>query len=329
MEYRTFVESRPVQISVCIPAHNEALTIKQIIENVLRISDVAVREILVCANGCTDQTVDIVTELAEQHRKIRLLIEEKASKINAWNRLVREATSDIVVFFDADITFECHSIAPLVQASNHPNTLVASGVRMPDRNRITPERRFTGFIMHPLNQDYVYGGYYAFRKSSLLDHFRSIGLNEMPDSISEDIFLTVSIPKNQITIIPEAVAYFTPPSKDELVRYFARGKAQLLDMQRRFPDLYARFKNERAWDSNAFVVYLKKCTTRKKHISTFKGTFSAIGKRCFIFYRRTQFRRYVELLLSQPKESAMAHLTRSQTSRTLRTQGSRKTRPSS
>jgi len=303
------------QISVCIPAHNEALTIESIIENVRRVSNVTIREILVCANGCTDETVDIVKSMAKQNDTIRLLVEAKASKINAWNQLVEEACSEVLVFLDADITFEPDSVISLVNALNDSNLLVASGVRVLDRAKLTLERRFTGFILHPLSQDYVYGGYYAVRKPSLLAYFHSIGMSQMPNSISEDIFLTIAIPLKRIAIISQAIAYFTPPSAKELIRFLARGKAQLIDMQRRFPDLYDRFRSERLWDKNQLRVYIQKLANPKTKLNVTKGTLSALGKRVFIFVVKKQLDSYVELLLSQPREDAMARLTRSETSR--------------
>lgn len=305
------------EISVCIPAHNESTLISRILENVLSISSEKLVEILVCANGCTDDTVEQVRKWSSKYSIIKLIIEEKASKINAWNRLVDEAKSDILLFVDADIEFEDQSVSHLLGALENPHILLASGIQQPAKRNNQLKKRFTGFIMCPLHQEYVYGAFYAFRKSDLRIYFSQIGFNEMPKALSEDIFLTISVPKKQLCIVTEAIAYFIPPSKDELIRYFARGKAQLIDLEKRFPDLVERFRKERSLERSIFSIFKYKFLSNNNLVNALTGTLSAIGKVLFTLKYKVQIDRTVKLLLDKTTDSdgVMAHLTRSESSR--------------
>jgi len=309
----------PPSISICIPAHNESICISNILSRALSIENINVTEILVCANGCTDDTTEQVKKFSEQHPKIRLIEETKASKIIAWNRLIHEAANNFVVFFDADVDFKNNAILHLIHGLQDANAIIAAGMLLPQNKNMQLSRKLHGFIMLPLNRDYISGGLYAVKKDLLLQLLLASGFTEMPKAFSEDIFLTIFVPKNNIKVVPTAVAYFIPPSREELIRYFARGKAQLIDMESRFPAFYKRFKKERLWDKNPLVIYTEKIFSNNKSNNILKGTFSAIGKRIFHFVYKEEINQFVQALLSQSTDSdaVMAQLTRSDSSREL------------
>ncbi len=307
------------EVSICIPAHNESACITNILKKTLAISCLNIKEILVCANGCTDDTAEKVTSFINRHPKVKLIEEKKASKIVAWNKLVQKSQSNIILFLDSDIQFSNDSISKLISVLDDKNIILATGTYTPQRSDIQFSRKLNGFIMLPLNQDFVYGGLYTIKKDLLVKHLSETGFNEMPKAFSEDIFLTVAIPRTKIKIVSEAQAFFVPPSKDELIKYFARGKAQLIDMEKRFPKLYERFKAERYWNKNPLVVFASKIFSMDKSNQLLKGTLSAIGKRIFHFLYKSEIDNLIQSLLNRETDSddVMASLTRSESSREL------------
>ncbi len=86
-------------VSVIIPVLNGASTIESAVRAVLA-QRVAGRtlEILVCDNGSTDGTTDIVSKLP-----VRLLHEPRRGPAAARNRALRHATGDVIACVDADM----------------------------------------------------------------------------------------------------------------------------------------------------------------------------------------------------------------------------------
>lgn len=104
--------SDPSKVSIGIIAHNEAWNIGALLEDLLQQTildrpDLAV-EVIVIANGCTDDTVEIAEAVLSSGKisHFRVVREEIPSKTNAWNLFVHEEQAEDVVFTvlaDADI----------------------------------------------------------------------------------------------------------------------------------------------------------------------------------------------------------------------------------
>jgi glycosyltransferase involved in cell wall biosynthesis len=72
--------------SATIFAHNEASNIIRCLESVLSQSDEASFPIYVLANGCTDNTAQVVKSMTLEHPSIQLIVINKPDKANAWNQ---------------------------------------------------------------------------------------------------------------------------------------------------------------------------------------------------------------------------------------------------
>src|SRR5690349_10962398 len=76
--------------SVGIMAYNEAANIAKAIESVIgqSLATATIREVIVVASGCTDNTVAVVSELMRHEDRIRLIVQErregKAAAINLF-----------------------------------------------------------------------------------------------------------------------------------------------------------------------------------------------------------------------------------------------------
>jgi glycosyltransferase involved in cell wall biosynthesis len=307
---------KPMPISICIPAYNEEKLISRAIQYALEVQSPPVSEVLVCANGCTDGTVAIVKELQNRYPIVRLLEESKASKIAAWNRLIREALSDYLVFLDADVRIDPDSVEMLVHKLFTEAVVLATGIQIPEYKGLSSASKLFGFIMMPMSQDYVYGGFYACNRPWLLQQFRSHGLKQMPKAMSEDIFLTLLLDREQIGVVTEAKAWFRPPSRAELIHYFARVEAQLIDLERYFPHFYKKYRQERFLNRSLFFQFREKLKESRWKASTLAGAFSALGKKIFSnIYKNEIDKAVFELLKITDSDKIMSELTRSETSR--------------
>lgn len=99
-------------IATVIPAHNSARTIVRAVRSVQR-QTVAVEEIILVDDGSTDNTLEVIRELAELDHRIRCLNRPTASGGPALPRNlgIAAASSDWIAFLDADDEWLPHKIA--------------------------------------------------------------------------------------------------------------------------------------------------------------------------------------------------------------------------
>ncbi|KKT40366.1 hypothetical protein A3K29_03140 [Candidatus Collierbacteria bacterium RIFOXYB2_FULL_46_14] len=90
----------PAKLSVVIPTYNEHLNIANCLESLLKQSKKA-EEIIVVDDGSTDTTTKIVTQYP-----VRLLKSEHKGPGVSRNLGASKANGDILVFVDADMTFD-------------------------------------------------------------------------------------------------------------------------------------------------------------------------------------------------------------------------------
>ena len=220
------VERRPEQeqdVCVCVLAHNEqkhiASTIKAIVEGNRDIGF----DIIVYANGCTDNTVKIVQSLFATYQNLRLRELEKASKTLAWNTAFNENTAPIMVFSDGDVEIEPGTVAALCGCiDNNPAITIASCQYWPKKKRLSFEQKLTGLMQIPLVQDFLTGCFYGVRRANLEAEFSRYNLPGIPDGlVGEDFFLSNLVPDLSFTVIGEK-CYYEPPSFEDYRKYLAR-----------------------------------------------------------------------------------------------------------
>jgi glycosyltransferase involved in cell wall biosynthesis len=106
------------EISIILPAHNEALRIKKCIQETERAvnSFSSSYEIIVAEDGSTDGTEDIVADLAKGNRHISLLHSPlRLGKGEAIKRALRLAKGNVIVFMDVDLATNLSSLAKIVR----------------------------------------------------------------------------------------------------------------------------------------------------------------------------------------------------------------------
>ena len=98
-------------ISVIIPAYNEEENIREIIERSLPFAD----ELIVVNDGSKDRTRKILDELKNENGLKIIDINLNSGKSNAIREGIKHATSDIVVFLDADLQHLPEEIPKIVE----------------------------------------------------------------------------------------------------------------------------------------------------------------------------------------------------------------------
>lgn len=103
-------------VALVVSAHDEEAVIGRRIENLLALDYPADRlEIVVASDGSTDRTDAIVGEIASRESRIRLLPCPREGKVAAQHRSVRETSSDVLAFTDANTEWKPDALRVLVR----------------------------------------------------------------------------------------------------------------------------------------------------------------------------------------------------------------------
>jgi hypothetical protein len=123
----------PVPFTVIIPAHNEQSVIARCLQTALRgAPDNHRMQIIVAANGCSDQTVSVAKQAAPTALVLDL---PQGSKTLAMNEAARHAKGFPRIFLDADVQCEYRSLAALAEELCKPGVMAASPAIAMDLSR--------------------------------------------------------------------------------------------------------------------------------------------------------------------------------------------------
>jgi glycosyltransferase involved in cell wall biosynthesis len=102
-------------VALVVSAHNEEAVIRRRIENALALDYPADElEVVVASDGSTDLTDAIVGEIASENPRVRLLQCPREGKVAAQHRSVRETSSDVLAFTDANSEWKPDALRSLV-----------------------------------------------------------------------------------------------------------------------------------------------------------------------------------------------------------------------
>lgn len=241
--------------SLGIPAHNEGASIGRMIARVVKSTawrdHVGRREIIICANACSDNTAEVVRKLQESIPEIKLLESPIKSKNRAWEMIVKESNprAKNLFFADADVLIARDAFEKLDTAlgMNH-GKFIAGGRIIPTwnyvRQRGVYESDYAHFMraLHASKMQGLQGAFYAIRRNIARR-------TTMPQNaqIGDDYFLQAKYGKHLI-IVPEARAVFRPPAQHELFNVRVRSTVSK-HLMRNDPELRSLLKeNGRSWN---------------------------------------------------------------------------------
>lgn len=142
-------EEERVGCSVGIMAYNEEANIVRTLRAVLAQEGPSVRldEVIVVASGCTDRTVPLVNDIAQQEPRVHLCVQEKREgKASAINLFLKEATSEIAILIGADVIPDESALENLCAPFHNPEIGMVGGRPVPVNDPDT----FMGHSVHLL-----------------------------------------------------------------------------------------------------------------------------------------------------------------------------------
>jgi len=213
-----------------VPAFNEEKSIERMLNSVFRQdlwrktpSDR--KQILVCANGCTDRTVRIVKALQASHPEIKLIELKEANKPSAWNAIKRNAPKEakILFFADADVILGPRTLSRMwrdFQLKKEVQVISSSAIPIKESAKNSIVKAHNEPIIkfakeNPPNQ--ISGALYGIRRDAA-------ERTRIPKYIiSEDLFLSCVF-EGKVFRDPKARVYFKlPQTVKEIINLRLRG----------------------------------------------------------------------------------------------------------
>lgn len=136
-----------LECSVGVMAYNEEGNIADALRSMLsqQMSGARVTEVIVVASGCTDRTVDIVTELAVTEPRVRLIEQpRREGKASAINLFIEAATAPVLLLVSADVIVEEGAFGYLLRHFAEPAVGMVGGHPVPVNGSST----FLGHTVH-------------------------------------------------------------------------------------------------------------------------------------------------------------------------------------
>ncbi len=150
------------KLSIIIPVYNEQSTIKEVIDQVVAVDlDSIQKEIIICDDGSTDGSVEIIEREQLAHGDV---VKVHTSAINLGKGAAVRfgfgiATGDIVIIQDADLELNPREYAGLIQPILSGQTNVVYGSRFKHKNKAVPlKARLANRILTILT-NLLYGGH--------------------------------------------------------------------------------------------------------------------------------------------------------------------------
>jgi hypothetical protein len=225
-------------VSVIIPAHNEAGVIGRLLGHLACSAATAAHmDVIVVANGCTDDTAEVAAKFGPPVRVVTLPVASKREALDAGDRLAHGFPR---IYVDADIELTVQDIEALAAVLRRPGVLAAA----PERSLAMAGRPwvvrwyYDVWTRLPEVRSGLFGR--GVVGVSELGHERVASL---PPVMADDLAASLVFQPAERVVVPEAKAVIQPPrTVADLLRRRVRAAVSVTQIERTAgtPDTSAR-----------------------------------------------------------------------------------------
>lgn len=212
-------------LTICIPAYNEEKNIERLLVILLKQQipkNYCLRLIIIASDGSSDNTVNIVKEIAKKNKNVKLLdFKKREGKTKLMNIFFRSANEDILVMLDADVLPENEfTIANLILPfSQDANIALVSGNPKPIDKKygLVGRASIFSYKLQKYLKENLRGGnnFYGCHGRILALKKRFYKSTKMPveTSINDgQLYLDCKEKKFDFVFISTAVVFYKPPT---------------------------------------------------------------------------------------------------------------------
>jgi len=228
-----------MKTSVLIPAHNEANYLPACLTALLTSEPVAGGvQVVVIANGCTDNTAEIAREFTAQaeEKGWQLLVLDVAQggKLNAWNKGEAAASGEVLIYLDADVVVSPQVVVQITDVLDVDRPRYASGranVTLTGDDALT--RHYTRFwLTTPFMVHGVPGfGVFAMNRAG------RARWGDWPDIISDDTFARLNFTPAERHSVPADYDWPMIEGFTRLVQVRRRQDIGVAEIETGYPEL--------------------------------------------------------------------------------------------
>ena len=232
-------------LSVNIAAHNEQAYIGACLTALLEQDDTAgYVEVIVAANGCTDQTAEIVAEFGSRFEdrgwRLVLLSISTPGKPNAFNQCDLVKTGGSSIYLDADVRCDAELLGQLREVLAQSQPTYATGTLQVVRPKTWITRRYSDFWVR---LPFVRGGAVGAGLFSVNAAGRA-RWGAFPAIISDDTFARLNFTPDERIEVPAKYHWPMVEGVRNLIRVRRRQDAGVDEIRRLYPDLVGNDKRQ-------------------------------------------------------------------------------------
>jgi hypothetical protein len=213
--------------TVVIPAHNEGQVISRLLGQLVPVSGPGELNVIVVANGCTDDTADVAALFGPRVRVLSIPVASKHAALVAGGRAAQDFPR---VYIDADVELRAEDVRALAAALQRPGILAAAPERvLPMAGRPWLVRwHYEVWTRLPEVRRGLFGrGVIAVSMSG------QERIANLPPLLADDLAASLLFAPAERTIVPEAqVIIHVPRTAADLLRRRVRALAGVTQIER-------------------------------------------------------------------------------------------------
>lgn len=219
-------------MSVVIPAHNEEAVIGRLLRRLVD-TDVDERlDIVVVANGCTDRTVEVATEVSN---RVHVIAIDQASKPAALNAGDFYATTFPRAYVDADVMVTADALLQVADSLSEQGPLVGAPRLEVDAHGC--HRSVRGYFRIWEESDYRRSGLVGSGLYVLTTAGRA-RFHSFPDIIADDLFVLRHFAADErLSLVEQSFVTRAPKDFVSLIRRQTRIAAGNIQLRQAFPSI--------------------------------------------------------------------------------------------
>jgi GT2 family glycosyltransferase len=202
--------ARPVgqpRASIVIPAHNEASVIERCIDAFSQGAEQGEFEVVVVANGCSDDTADRARLAMPDARVVEL---DAASKVAALNAGDHAARTFPRIYLDADVVVDAQALRAVIAALEHDGAMCAAptmAVELRDRPWYVRAFYRTFLDLPYVKGNLIGNGFYALSATG------RARFDDFPDITADDLFVRNLFEQRERVVVPDRYFRMFPPRR--------------------------------------------------------------------------------------------------------------------
>lgn len=213
--------------SIVIPAYNEESCISTTLHALTKDMKVGEFDIIIVCNGCKDKTAAVAKSVC---RHAQVIETNTASKTNALNIGMKKATSETIVFLDADIKTSAAAVRLLLRSLEFTNRDLAYGKVIFSTSKCSaPVQAFyKAWRLNPYFDGGKVGGFFAVSKSGLTS------LGKFPHLTNDDEYVRRKLAVGSVYVPAATFAVEPPRTLSSLIKVRSRvyrGNQELSSLQ--------------------------------------------------------------------------------------------------